>query len=623
MGPKIRSKPDALPAPRPIRDGFRLREGIVLLSRQLRAASWTAWTCASSRGERIALIGENGQGKTTIVKLLTRLYDPTCGPHSAGRRGPARLQHGGPAQPDRRDLSGFHALRNDGAAEHRGRAGSMRRGGAAIRRPRARAWPTQVIERLPSGYEQLLGRRFEGGVDLSGGEWQKIALARAYLRDAQMLILDEPTASAGRALRVRSVPTFRRTDRGQNGAADLAPFFHGAHGGPDRGSGKRPDRRTGKSRAAHRLWAAGTPACSSCRHRATDDTGTLTAEMSGQPARESDVSASHRSGQEQLAESIYGDAAARQASGQTPCEARQSAIMARARAAPDENRRAWLLDNFRLIHSAAKAAVRFRWRLPCVSRGARPVRQRVPASACLRETISKRAATLHGRLTLRCFPGGLPGGDRAPDGRNLGPQACARARILIDWLTRPTPDQWPELCDQPAARRRDGLEGSLRSVSLVDRVLARDPAGAYARMDFESRDRYRKAIAELAKHGAQTEQEVAEAAMDLAREAAELSPTARGGRAPQHVGYYWWIAGARSLRAASATGRLWRARLRAILRHPTAFYLAGIELLTLAIVGILIAGLDTFTPRLMPVCCCCFAGHTGRGGFHEQPGDAS
>ena len=60
---------------------------------------------------------------------------------------------------------------------------------------RERAWPTHVIERLPRGYDQLLGRRFEGGVDLSGGEWQKLALARAYLRDAQILILDEPTAA--------------------------------------------------------------------------------------------------------------------------------------------------------------------------------------------------------------------------------------------------------------------------------------------------------------------------------------------------------------------------------------------------------------------------------------------
>src|SRR5678816_737679 len=52
-----------------------------------------------------------------------------------------------------------------------------------------------VISRLPQGYDQVLGRRFEGGVDLSGGEWQKIALARAYLRDAQILVLDEPTAA--------------------------------------------------------------------------------------------------------------------------------------------------------------------------------------------------------------------------------------------------------------------------------------------------------------------------------------------------------------------------------------------------------------------------------------------
>jgi ATP-binding cassette, subfamily B, bacterial len=53
----------------------------------------------------------------------------------------------------------------------------------------------EVIAKLPAGYEQMLGRRFDGGVDLSGGEWQKVALARAYLRNAQMLILDEPTAA--------------------------------------------------------------------------------------------------------------------------------------------------------------------------------------------------------------------------------------------------------------------------------------------------------------------------------------------------------------------------------------------------------------------------------------------
>ena len=66
---------------------------------------------------------------------------------------------------------------------------------ASISLAARKSMAAQVIARLPLGYGQMLGRRFEGGVDLSGGEWQKIALARAYLRDSQLLILDEPTAS--------------------------------------------------------------------------------------------------------------------------------------------------------------------------------------------------------------------------------------------------------------------------------------------------------------------------------------------------------------------------------------------------------------------------------------------
>jgi ATP-binding cassette, subfamily B, bacterial len=68
-------------------------------------------------------------------------------------------------------------------------------GDFAIRQAARKSLADQVLARLPNGYEQLLGRRFEGGVDLSGGEWQRVALARAYLRDAQILILDEPTAA--------------------------------------------------------------------------------------------------------------------------------------------------------------------------------------------------------------------------------------------------------------------------------------------------------------------------------------------------------------------------------------------------------------------------------------------
>jgi ATP-binding cassette subfamily B protein len=146
-------------------------------------------------GERVALIGENGQGKTTIVKLITRLYDPTGG----------RILLDGVDLRDYniddlyREISVIFQdfMRYDiSAAENIGigcleDSLNLEKLHLAARKSLADG----VIERLPGGYQQMLGRRFEGGVDLSGGEWQKIALARAYLRDAHLLILDEPTAS--------------------------------------------------------------------------------------------------------------------------------------------------------------------------------------------------------------------------------------------------------------------------------------------------------------------------------------------------------------------------------------------------------------------------------------------
>jgi ATP-binding cassette, subfamily B, bacterial len=189
----IGSKPNALPAPRPIRDGFRFEsvsfrypgsDRVVLDRLDLRIGP----------GERIALVGENGQGKTTIVKLLTRLYDPTSG----------RILLDGV---DLREYSVEDLHREIGVIFQdfvryemtarqniaTGRIDSTVE--SAILDAARKSGADEVIERLPNGYSQLLGRRFEGGVDLSGGEWQKMALARAYLRDAQILILDEPTAS--------------------------------------------------------------------------------------------------------------------------------------------------------------------------------------------------------------------------------------------------------------------------------------------------------------------------------------------------------------------------------------------------------------------------------------------
>lgn len=147
------------------------------------------------RGERIALIGENGQGKTTIVKLITRLYDPTEG---------QILLDG----VDLREYSLEDLHRNIGVIfQDFVRFEMTARENIAIGRidhlnsqPEIEAAAHKsladtVVAKLGEGYDQMLGRRFEGGVELSGGEWQKIALARAYLRDAQLLILDEPTAA--------------------------------------------------------------------------------------------------------------------------------------------------------------------------------------------------------------------------------------------------------------------------------------------------------------------------------------------------------------------------------------------------------------------------------------------
>jgi ATP-binding cassette subfamily B protein len=145
--------------------------------------------------ERVALIGENGQGKTTIVKLITRLYDPSEG---------QILLDG----VDLREYSLEDLYREIGVifqdfmryelkARENIAVGRVEEINnlALLKMAARKSMADNVIARLPRGYDQMLGGRFDGGLDLSGGEWQKVALARAYLRDAQLLILDEPTAA--------------------------------------------------------------------------------------------------------------------------------------------------------------------------------------------------------------------------------------------------------------------------------------------------------------------------------------------------------------------------------------------------------------------------------------------
>ena len=194
MKPAVQSNPNGLPAPRPIRRGFEFRNvSFAYPGTERRVLKNFNFTLAP--GERIALIGENGQGKTTVVKLITRLYDPTEG---------QILLDG----VDLREysLDDLHQemgvifqdfMRYEMTAKENIAVGRVEipHTQEEIESAAHKSLAEGVIAKMTHGYDQVLGRRFEGGVDLSGGEWQKIALARAYLRDAQLLILDEPTAA--------------------------------------------------------------------------------------------------------------------------------------------------------------------------------------------------------------------------------------------------------------------------------------------------------------------------------------------------------------------------------------------------------------------------------------------
>jgi ATP-binding cassette, subfamily B, bacterial len=194
MKPTVAANPDGALIPRPIRRGFEFRNvSFAYPGTTRRVLSNFNFTLAP--GERIALIGENGQGKTTVVKLITRLYDPTEG---------QILLDG----IDLRDykLEDLHHeigvifqdfMRYEMTARENISVGRVEseHSQTEIESAAHKSLAESVIAKLPGGYDQMLGRRFESGVELSGGEWQRVALARAYLRDAQLLVLDEPTAA--------------------------------------------------------------------------------------------------------------------------------------------------------------------------------------------------------------------------------------------------------------------------------------------------------------------------------------------------------------------------------------------------------------------------------------------
>jgi ATP-binding cassette subfamily B protein len=167
-------------------------------------------------GEAIALVGRNGAGKTTIVKLLTRLYDPDEGQILVNGRDikeydldALRAQIGVIFQ----DYVTYFmtASRNIGV----GRVETID-DLEGIREAAGKSGADAVIEHLPEAYETMLGKWFDRGQQLSGGEWQKIALARAFMRDAQLLILDEPTSSLDPQAEYEVFARFRELTQGKS-----------------------------------------------------------------------------------------------------------------------------------------------------------------------------------------------------------------------------------------------------------------------------------------------------------------------------------------------------------------------------------------------------------------------
>ncbi|MDB5285162.1 MAG: transporter ATP-binding protein [Mucilaginibacter sp.] len=192
--PKITRTDDPRPFPNPIKQGFTF-EGVGFKYQNAERWANRHLNFTLKPGEKLALVGENGAGKTTLVKLLARLYDPTEGrilldgyDLKEYDLAELRLQTGIIFQDYLRyQLTFSQNIAVGNIAQDKNRE--------LIKAAAHQSLADELAERLPGKYDQMLGKRFNNGVDLSGGEWQKIALARAYMRDAQLLILDEPTAA--------------------------------------------------------------------------------------------------------------------------------------------------------------------------------------------------------------------------------------------------------------------------------------------------------------------------------------------------------------------------------------------------------------------------------------------
>lgn len=192
--PEIQSPDRPIDLPKILQEGFTFENvGFKYPNTEVWAVRNVSFHLAI--GEKLALVGENGAGKTTLVKLLARLYDPTEGRILLDGKDIRTFN-----LKAYRNLIGvifqdfvkfqFMVSENIAVGKIEEKENAQR-----IEESARLSLADSVIEKLPNRYEQILGKRFENGVELSGGQWQKVALGRAYMRDAQLLILDEPTAA--------------------------------------------------------------------------------------------------------------------------------------------------------------------------------------------------------------------------------------------------------------------------------------------------------------------------------------------------------------------------------------------------------------------------------------------
>ena len=275
---------------------------------------------------------------------------------------------------------------------------------------------------------------------------------------------------------------------------------------------------------------------------------------------------------------------------------RLRALIAGAAAQPQSENAAWLLDNFRLILGAEKEVREF-------AHAARELRAASTANGTATPLVSVLARHyLHtGEYGFReqDFVAFLHGYQQKAE-LEMGELWALKPALqleLIDRLVEAPPRDWPVLLTSLRRIGETAWKDIFESVSCVHRVLCDDPAAAFSRMDFDSRDRYCKALVDLARHSRHPELAIAEQAVALCRQARDASDGSRAAWRRTHVGYYLVDAGRRQLEAIIGYRPPWSAQIpRFILRHPTACYLAGIELITLVIVFAILVRSGSFLP---------------------------